>query len=415
MRKNKRLFKPSVIFMLFRSLFVACCFLCYCIPVLAQNITNVGNDATFEIATWNIEWFGDSNNGPSNDALQVQNAAAVIAGSGIELWGVQEIADDNEFDDLLAALGDDYDGQLATNSVQQRIGFVYDTRVVQVRQIRHILEDFMFEFASRPPLQLEADIMLPDTTVTMTFIVLHMKAFSDQSSYERRVDASTRLKNNIDFTALDSKRVIVLGDFNDELLRSTYANQTSPYKNFIDDDANYFFPSLALEQSGEGSFCSNSSCSSTGSMLDHLLITNELFDVYIPSSAGFIPDLPTAINSFGNTTSDHLPVYARFDFSRISGTSVEQDRPDAYFTIDAPFPNPSRQTANIPFKLDRASQVTIQLYDLLGRLVLHQAHGQRPPGSYEESIDVTALPAGTYFVRVSINGQSQSLPLIKAD
>lgn len=401
--------------MRFRPLFVACCFLCYYTPAIAQNITNVGDDATFEIATWNIEWFGDNNNGPSNDALQVQNAAAVIAGSGIELWGVQEIADDNEFADLLAALGDDYDGQLATNSVQQRIGFVYDTRVVQVRQIKHILEDFEFEFASRPPLQLEADIMLPDTTVTMTFIVLHMKAFSDQSSYERRVDAATRLKNNIDFTSLDSQRVIVLGDWNDELLRSTYANQTSPYKNFIDDDANFFFPSLALEQSGEGSFCSNASCSSTGSMLDHLLITNELFDVYIPSSAGFIPDLPTAINTFANTTSDHLPVYARFDFSRISWTSVEQSRPDTYFMVDAPFPNPSRHSVKIPFRLDRASQVTLQLHDLLGRLVQRQTLGQRPPGSYEESIDLTTLPAGTYFLRMSINGQPHSSLLVKTD
>lgn len=398
--------------MILRLFLGAFCFF-LCSPVIhAQNVTNVGDDTTFEVATWNIEWFGDSNNGPSNDALQVQNAAAIIAGSGIDLWGVQEIADDNEFAELLEALGDDYDGQLATNSVQQRIGFVYDTRIVKVRSIKHILEEFEFEFASRPPLQLEADITLPDTTVTITFIVLHMKAFSDRPSYERRVDASTRLKNNIDFTSLASKRVVVLGDLNDELISSTYANQVSPYQNFVDDDADYFFPSLALEQSGEGSFCRNASCTSTGSMLDHLLISNELFDVYIPTSAGFIPDLPAAINTFANTTSDHLPVYARFDFARISGTNIEQTLPAKYFVLDAPYPNPAQQRSTIRIELDQPGQVKVRLHDVLGRVILDVTDVQRLAGHYEETLDVSSLPPGTYFLSATVNGAMQTRPLV---
>ncbi len=203
--------------------------------VQAQNVENVGNDNTLDIATWNIEWFGNENNGPSNTTLQLNNAAAVISGSGIDLWGVQEIADNGDFEDLLDALGDDYDGQLATNSGEQKVGFIYNTNVVRVRQIRHVLESFEQVFAFRPPLQLEADITLPDTTVTVTFIVLHMKAFSDPDSYQRRVDASVRLKNHIDFTSLDNEQVVVLGDFNDELERSTSAGRTSPYNNFVTD------------------------------------------------------------------------------------------------------------------------------------------------------------------------------------
>ena len=56
------------------------------------QIQDVGSDATLDVATWNIEWFGSSSNGPSNDDLQVQNVVDIMLGSGIDIWAVQEIA-----------------------------------------------------------------------------------------------------------------------------------------------------------------------------------------------------------------------------------------------------------------------------------------------------------------------------------
>src|SRR5690606_25871927 len=57
------------------------CFFLLCflltLPALAQNIPVKGSGATLDVATWNIEWFGAAN-GPSNDALQLANVAAVI-------------------------------------------------------------------------------------------------------------------------------------------------------------------------------------------------------------------------------------------------------------------------------------------------------------------------------------------------
>ena len=385
-------------------------FLLTALPLHAQTIPPVGADDTFDVGTWNIEWLGHSSNGPSNDALQIDQVRKVIAETGIDLWGVQEIADTDDFDALLVALGPDYDGRLATNSVEQRIGFIFDTRVVRVRQVRHVLESFLFEFAGRPPLQLEADIVLPDTTATVTFIVVHMKAFSDQSSYERRVEASKRLKNHIEFTTLDSKPVIVLGDFNDELLESTHSSQTSPYQNFIDDPEDYFFASLTLEQSGGGSFCNNSSCTSTGSMLDHILLSNELFEAYIPQSAGFIPDLTSAITAFGSTTSDHLPVIAHFDFTRISGTGIEEETP-ADFIVNAPYPNPFSSTLNVPLELSRPAEVKIELFDALGRRIDILHPGLLSRGSYDFAINTLQSSRGTYFLRVSVDAMSKTYPV----
>ncbi|MFK7845179.1 MAG: T9SS type A sorting domain-containing protein [Rhodothermales bacterium] len=377
----------------------------------AQSIDTIGNDATLDIATWNIEWFGSTNNGPSNDQLQIDNAARVIAETGIDLWGVQEIADADDFASLLSALGDDFDGTLATNSVEQKIGFIYNKNTIQVRQVGHILESFTRPFASRPPLQLEASITLPDTTVIVTFIVLHMKAFSDVESYERRVEASSRLKNHIDFTSLDSERVIVLGDMNDELEQSTSGGRVSPYDNFIMDPENYFFASLPLEQSGSGSFCSNSNCTSTGSMLDHIMMTDELFNDYITGSAGFIPDLTDEISFFGNSTSDHLPVLARFDFGQVvldaEDTPAHPDR----ILVDAPYPNPFSNTTTVSVQFAEPAHVQVEVFDLLGRQVDTIADQFTNPGTYQYTFSPDSAPRGIYMIRVSADGFVKTIPV----
>ncbi|MEM7035244.1 MAG: T9SS type A sorting domain-containing protein [Chloroflexota bacterium] len=402
---------PQIVFMpLKKSVFLLLIFF----PILtthAQTVVNVGSESTLDIATWNIEWFGSASNGPSNDNLQISNAEAIISGSGIDLWGVQEIADGDDFDAMVAALGDDYDGTLATNSVEQKVGFIYNTNVIQVRQVKHILESFNRAFASRPPLQLEADVILPDTTLIVTFIVLHMKAFSDLESYERRVDASSRLKNHIDFTSLDNDKVIVLGDFNDELEQSTSSGRTSPYENFVQDSDDYFFLTLPLEQSGEGSFCTTSSCTSTGSMLDHLLITDELFSDYIPNSAGFIPDLTSAISVFGNSTSDHLPVIARFDFTRV-GTSVDdlEERP-SMVKLHTPYPNPFWSSTTLSVTLTEPTQIKVEIFDMLGRHVDTLIDQMQSPGTYQYNYKANARPPGVYMIRVSAENFAETLPV----
>lgn len=386
------------------------CLFTFCSSISAQSVVNIGNENTLEIATWNIEWFGNSSNGPSNDALQLQNVAQIIAESGIDLWGVQEIADATDFETLLDDLGDNFDGFLATNSVEQKVGFVFNTDVIRIRQSRHILESFAFEFASRPPLQLEAEVTLPSGSTTVTFIVLHMKAFSDPDSYARRVDASTRLKNHIDFILPDDQ-VIVLGDFNDELERSTSGGRTSPYDNFVQDTDNFSFLTLPLEEANEGSFCTNSSCTSTGSMLDHILITNELFLGYIPESAGFIPDLTTSISSFGSSTSDHLPVVARFDFEPIIASNEQPDDFSDSIQLTHPYPNPFLESTTISYTVSQASHLKIEVFDLLGRKVDTLLDRFHVPGAYNQRFSSDAPKAGTYLVRFTTDNASTVVPV----
>lgn len=83
---------------------------------------------------------------------------------------------------------------------------------------------------------MRANIILPDTTVEVRLINIHMKAntFPDgQESYDRRVAASGILKNYTDNLQTIGADVLVLGDFNDELILSIYLNRTTPYANYL--------------------------------------------------------------------------------------------------------------------------------------------------------------------------------------
>ncbi|MDX1429525.1 MAG: endonuclease/exonuclease/phosphatase family protein, partial [Rhodothermales bacterium] len=249
--------------------------------MMAQSIPPKGGAGTFEVASWNIEFFG-GNGGPSDDDRQISNVREVILDSQVDLWALQEIADEADFFDMVASLGSAYSGLLAPTSKSQGLGlaYVYRNDVVQLRNAREVLTQFTSEFAGRPPYQIEADIVLPDTTVRVTLINVHMKAQSDRDSYDKRAAASVRLKNHIDFTTLATRPVLILGDLNDLLLNSITSGRASPYKNFVDDIGNYDTPTLQMQLDERSTFCGSSSLC-RGSTIDHIIITNEVEPWYV--------------------------------------------------------------------------------------------------------------------------------------
>jgi len=370
----------------------------------AQTIPPKGTPTTFDVATWNTEWFGSSSNGPSDDALQFANVEATIAQSDIDLWAVEEIADVNDFSQLLSDLGPGFDGTLATNSGTQRIGFIYKRDVVHVRSVKHILEQF--DFATRPPLELEADITVGDTTLTVTFIVVHMKAFNDISSYDRRVDGSQRIKNHIDFTTLANSRVMVMGDFNDELLDSITPGQPSPYDNFLQDTDDYFFPTLSLEQAGIKTWIPGS-----GSNIDQILITNDLVPNYVINSVNTYIELQSLFLPYTTTTSDHLPVYARFDFARSTATEGGIELPTQPL-LQTGYPNPFRTTTKIKYKLPGTVDAQLVVYNMLGRKVATLFEGTQTAGTHEAVFDASALPPGVFLIHLRTpSGEKTSVAL----
>lgn len=273
------------------------------------------------VGNWNVEWFGDSTNGPTNEALQLTNARNVLADADIDLWGLVEMVGTTHFNNLKADLPG-YDGFLADNtqvvngskyysSTGQKVGVLFKSNTVQVLRAELILTSDSYLFAGRPPLRLDLRIKRRDTTVDMTAIVLHMKAATSYADYSRRAGASAALKQYLD-TSLPTQRVIVLGDWNDDVDASIVFNPesaqpyASPYIDFVTDTDDYLFTTQALSNAGISSTASHSD------FIDHQLITHELEADYIAGSTQLIkPTIP----SYETNTSDHFPVVSRFDLT----------------------------------------------------------------------------------------------------
>ena len=120
------------------------------ITSLAQPLVPAkGTASTLDIGSWNIEWFGSAGNGPSDEALQRQNAYDVIAGADLDIWGVAEVVSTADFNTLLSQ-PPSYSGFLANasnvangsafySSGEQKVGILYKSAIASVQDARVVL------------------------------------------------------------------------------------------------------------------------------------------------------------------------------------------------------------------------------------------------------------------------------------
>jgi hypothetical protein len=72
----------------------------------------------------------------------------------------------------------------------------------------------------------------------------------------------------------------------------------------------------------------------------------------------------------------------------------------AKFYLDQNYPNPFNPSTTINYQLPRQSQVTLKVFDVLGREVSTLVNENKKPGSYEVEFDGSKLPSGVYFYRL---------------
>lgn len=70
------------------------------------------------------------------------------------------------------------------------------------------------------------------------------------------------------------------------------------------------------------------------------------------------------------------------------------------------YPNPARTQATVRYSVPSPMEVTISLYDVLGRRVRVIAQGQKE-GRHNQRVDVADLSSGTYFLRLKVGKQVQ--------
>ena len=284
----------------------------------AQNIPKIGTDTTVDVACWNTEWLGDAQNGPSNEVTQMKNVVAVIKGMDLDLWGMCEVSSPAAWDTLRARLPG-FDGVISTWSQTQKTALIYRKSMFRVLNAQHILAVYEREFASgRLPLEVMLEVNSGVKKDTVYAIVMHLKANTGTTaekaeSYDLRKRSSDALKDYMD--ARKSRKFLVIGDWNDDLDVSIYNNLATPFARILADTAGYFYPSRALTLSGQRSTVSYNN------MIDHQMVNRSLRPYYVANSAAvFRAD--AYITGYGSNTSDHYPVYARYDFRRTPAPSL---------------------------------------------------------------------------------------------
>jgi len=356
---------------------------------------DVSKDLTLDVVTWNIEWFGDAANGPTDDNVQYENVKTLITTMDADIYAFQEISNSSLFNALDEELTG-YDGVIASYSQSQKTAYLYKNTTIEMVNSGLITDGMVqSDWANgRFPFLLHFNAAINNEVQEIFAYNIHAKAFAEPSDYSQRINASTQLKNYLDtFRAEDN--VLLLGDFNDEILQSTVEGEESPYKNF-DDDVEYTIITKNLEEKGVTSY-------SRFSMIDHIVFTSELSDEYFTGTERI--ENPFYIGSFLSETSDHFPVWVRFQFGMQVSNEQEPNDGVTEIQLDQNYPNPFNPSTTISYKLTENSNVVLSVYDLMGRKVATLVNGKQTAGEKSISFDASKLASGVYIYRLNVGNQ----------
>ncbi len=83
--------------------------------------------------------------------------------------------------------------------------------------------------------------------------------------------------------------------------------------------------------------------------------------------------------------------------------------------LEANYPNPFNATTRLTYRLDRAGQVSLKVFDVLGREVAVLSSGMQTAGEHTISWDANGLASGVYFVVLQSGDvrQMQKMVLLK--
>lgn len=331
----------------------------------AQNFNNLkfGTDYTLDIVTWNTEWF------PTNGSATVNHVKNIVEALDAEIIAFQEIDNKNQFQNLINDL-DDYNGYYISNDSYQGLAYLYHKNKIQVLDQYEIYTTNWNEFP-RSPLIME--FRFEDETYVI--INNHLKCcgdgYLDPYDYDdeegRRYRACKKLDTYIEDN-FDNDRVILLGDLNDEL---TDREQDNVFKTFLDDEEHYLFADMSIAEGSSNSW----SYPTWPSHLDHIMISNELFDIFNESASKCeiikLDDYFSSWNSYENNVSDHRPVGIKLQTREIGIDEISSNQTQIY-------PNPFTNTFDI---ISEKNYDFIKVYNSTGKLVYESETNNKINGS----------------------------------
>lgn len=383
-------------------------------PALANAllVPLVGNSypksTTLNVVNWNLEWFGSPVNGPDDNDLQEDNVHKIMDSLNADLYTLCEIVDTARFGHLCRSIRGDYGYfvsdfcSLATNPVGnnyatgQKLGFFYRKKMFSNLSVRGLMRKNASNHAyhdwasGRFPYLLEADVTINNNMKHLSFILIHAKSGDTPDDYARRESGVKELKDTMD-TYMKSKNIILLGDYNDDLLKTicwSCSTDTSSFNEIVKDstdDNSYISVTLPLTKLGIAS-------TQYPNIIDNVIISNEMKSDYLPYSIHVVNEVTDWVNNYINTTTDHYPVWSRYKFNSV-------ETPDTSISENFSFyPNPASNFIKIKF-LTPFKKVYLQLFNAEGKLLQVKEWSEVRRNEIKD-LNISALPKGLYILHL---------------
>lgn len=383
---------------------------------------------TFDVAVWNVEWLGHPANGPSNEQLQQDNVKCVVEKLKSDVVVLVEVCDTSKLKDILPTgyrykcsaqyYSHFFDDPETTTNPAQKVCVAYNTVTVNPIEAdcKALLTnnatftvnspDNSFWASGRLPYLFSANVTLDGITHTVRVVGIHAKAGSAAADYTRRETDVQALKKELD-EKYANDLVILAGDFNDDLDTSITVGKSSTYANFVRDTARYRAITKSLSDAKKRSTVTQTE------MVDHIVVSNELTQAYENNTA----DVATAtsinfISAYRSATTDHYPVWARFDLKKTTTTSLRTL--NAIEKLEAVVaPNPTEGGVLIvSVRTDNNEDALISIYNAIGQTVLTQKQ-RLTTGWNIWNMDIASLKAGMYYVSVKQAGKMAVLKVVR--
>ena len=233
----------------------------------SQTYPQIGSQSTLDIVTWNIE------NYPKNSQTKTY-LTNIINDINVDIIALQEIESQIEFDELVNDLNGSWYGYRADDGNWGELSYLINTDSIEITHYPYtILNQYEHYYAYRTPYVIKVQFNNEEFVI----INVHYKCCGDGYVEEdywdeefRRLMANQYLKNYIDSNFSDDN-VVILGDYNDDIAES---NSHNIFNEFLDDSQNFLFADMFIAEGPSSDW----SFPNWPSHLDHILITNELFD-----------------------------------------------------------------------------------------------------------------------------------------
>ena len=393
-------------------------FILLCLSLYNSNTARSQSTAgTLDVVSWNMEWFGYPSSGPSNEDLQEANAKKILRYLNADLYGMVEVVDSTRFRRLVDSLGNTEYGffisPFCSNNTTgtgngwlsgQKLGFIYRKSIftnVRTRGLLRTSSSAYTNWASgRFPYMFSATATINSVSKDINFIVIHGKAGSTATDYDRRKAGAQELKDTLDAQFANTINIII-GDYNDALNTtiSTGSGPESSFQPIIADstDADHY-KSITLPLGVAG----QSSMINFPNVVDNHVISNELTQYYVLSSAKVRTDITAVVPDYitAHNTSDHYPVFSQYSLEGlITGIPVVSP---ATFGIQVN-PNPFGSTLRLT-AIKTLTNVQVRLLNMQGQVITTKTIGFMSAGT-TYTPDFPGLSRGIYFLQVETKQQ----------